>query len=301
MTLDDIILSTRDRLDDLSEPYRWSDAILLEYANEAEREACRRAHLIIDKETDSICRIPVVAGNSIYSLSSKIIKIRACYLGPYVRGELSWNSTSSSLIDASNRFVTAGFEDTDQFTVMGFPTIGNNGLFSATSVAAGSIAVNETGMVTETGTDIVVEGVKKELRKMTGYELDSDYSGWRIQAGEPVAFIQEEDGEIRLVNVPVNPNTLHLTVSRFPLEDMSLSTRTSVGPEIPTEYHGDIVDWMCHLAHLKDDADSSDIKKAQYYESRFTSKFGSRSSARAEQFKKHYPRELRVRSREFGF
>jgi hypothetical protein len=302
MTARELINLARDRFDDEAEPYRWSDNTLLAHLNEAEREACRRAHLIIDKSTATYCRILVKPGDPNVTLNSKVLVVRACYLGPYVRGTLSWDAASHSLLDTSNSFVTAGFEEGDRFLVTGFTGTTNNGLFTASSVAAGAIVVDETTATDEEAETAVVEVQRKELFKKSRFSLDDEHPGWNTYEGEPAFFLQEADGSIRLVGIPVDPTTLHLVVSRLPAADMTL-TPTITSPEIPTQYHVGLIDWMEHLAYLKDDADSgtpADMRRSQNAEARFTAKFGARPSARYEQFKKQYPRELRVRPRTFG-
>lgn len=122
-----------DILDDLEVPYLWSDATLLRYLNYAEVQACRRAHLLIDSSTTNdsgtaatastagqkaLCQITLVAGQSVYSLNSKIIQVKRCQiigmdyplLGPLTHIELDerysgWNGTSGTVGTAG----TSGF------------------------------------------------------------------------------------------------------------------------------------------------------------------------------------------------
>ncbi len=304
MTLSSLMAIVRQRIDDRQEPYRIDNETLVDFINEAEQEACRRAHLLIDKDTDSTCRILVVPGKSIYRLSPKVLKIRACYIGPYIRANtLSWSASTKSLVDSGNGFLNAGFAERNIITVMGFSKSGNNGIFTIANVTAGNIVVNETGISDETlGESVmaVVEGEQRELPKKTPFELNDWYSGWRNYEGEPFAFTQEEDGEIRLVGIPSVANTLRLVVSRLPLNDMAYADRETVSPEIPEQYHKDMLDWVYHQIYSTDDADEVDFQKAKIYEDRMASKFGSRPSARVEQFKKLYPRELQVRPVNFG-
>lgn len=299
MTLRQILDFARQRLDDRAEPYRWDDDTLVLYINEAERESCRRAHLIIDKTTASICRMTVLAGSPDMALSPLVLSVRACYLGPYVRGTLSWDSTTNTLLNTLNTFVTAGFKVGDQFEVKGFTGTTNNGSFTVASVVAGAIVVEETGITTtETSLIATAEEQRTELIKVTTFELDDLMQGWNTHVGTSTHFVQEEDNSLRLVSIPEEPNTLHLTVSRLPLADMALTTNGS--PEIPSMYHYDLIDWVCHLAKLTDDQDSADFKTADMYDRNFTGKFGPRHSARYEQFKKQYPRERSIRPRSFG-
>jgi hypothetical protein len=84
MTLTELIKAARTRADDLVAPYLWSNAEWTEYANEAEREACRRARLILDSTTAEVCNLTMVANTPTYALDKRIIHIRR------VKG--SWSS-----------------------------------------------------------------------------------------------------------------------------------------------------------------------------------------------------------------
>jgi len=82
-------------LDDIVLPYLWDDKELLRYANYAEVQACRRAHLIIDDSTASdqgtaatagtmgqqaLCLLPIVANQAIYTLSNKVLQVKRLQL-----------------------------------------------------------------------------------------------------------------------------------------------------------------------------------------------------------------------------
>lgn len=92
----EIILHLRESiLDDVTIPYLWPDTELLRLANYAEVQACRRAHLIIDATTASdsgtaatagtlgqkpLCVLPIVANQSVYNLSPKILQVKRMQL-----------------------------------------------------------------------------------------------------------------------------------------------------------------------------------------------------------------------------
>ena len=82
-------------LDDVRLPYLWGDTELLRFANYAEVQACRRAQLIIDASTSNdsgtagtastmgqqaLCRLPIVAGQALYTLSNKVLQVRRLQL-----------------------------------------------------------------------------------------------------------------------------------------------------------------------------------------------------------------------------
>ena len=77
----EIVTQLRLDLDDVALPYLWSDAELLRMANEAEREAVRRAILIrddstaYDSSTRGICSLEIHAGTGGYSLSPFVLQV----------------------------------------------------------------------------------------------------------------------------------------------------------------------------------------------------------------------------------
>jgi len=80
MKLGKLIELLRQQLDDTAKPYLWSDIELIAYINEAEREACRRARLIVDSTTSAICSISISASTAKYALDSRVISIRRAKL-----------------------------------------------------------------------------------------------------------------------------------------------------------------------------------------------------------------------------
>ncbi len=46
----------------------WAESVLAGYLDEAEYEACERSNILFDKDTPAVCQIPVIVGQSVYSL-----------------------------------------------------------------------------------------------------------------------------------------------------------------------------------------------------------------------------------------
>jgi hypothetical protein len=223
-----IDLARNEFLDDAQEPYLWSNNTLELYLNEAEREACRRASLLIDKETsqdsDSIplCSLDVVAGTSIYTVSQKIVLVKDLFL-------------------ASN----------------GLP-----------------------------------------LEQKTEDWLDDQYPYWRTSEGTPAYYIQRK-GKVEIVPTPEENDTATLVVQRLPLEDVTYAGGET--PEVPAEYHIDLIPWILHLAYRKQDAEAEDPVKAADNERLFRAKFGPSVSALTEKNRRRRPRGMRLRPKELGF
>lgn len=75
MKLAELLNLTRVELDDVVEPFLWADDELMEYANDAQQEACRRGRLIVDSTTSAICSITLVANTASYDLDPRVIRI----------------------------------------------------------------------------------------------------------------------------------------------------------------------------------------------------------------------------------
>lgn len=75
MKLKELVRKARRRAQDLAEPGLWTPTEWAEYATDAEIDACRRARLIVDTKTEDICTIAVAAGEPMYELDQRIIRI----------------------------------------------------------------------------------------------------------------------------------------------------------------------------------------------------------------------------------
>lgn len=75
MTLGELRKLFRNKVGDQAQPYLWLDPEIAEFANEAEREACRRADLLVDSSTPSVCTLSIKAANPTVKLHSSVLDI----------------------------------------------------------------------------------------------------------------------------------------------------------------------------------------------------------------------------------
>jgi len=80
MNLDNLITTAATRADDLVAGKLWSRNEWIEYANDAQNEACRRARLLVDSSTAAVCSITLVNGTATYDLHDSIIFVRRARL-----------------------------------------------------------------------------------------------------------------------------------------------------------------------------------------------------------------------------
>ena len=83
MTLEQLLLAARRRLDDTRAPYLWSDDELTEFLNNAVDEACVRSQLIEDRTTPEVTRVFVDVSqvSNGYPLHSAIDRVTAAFWG----------------------------------------------------------------------------------------------------------------------------------------------------------------------------------------------------------------------------
>lgn len=80
MTLAELRLAARMRLDDQISPYLWSDNELNSFINQAVNEACLRARLNVDTSTPDVALIKVVAGTASYAIHRAVFQVERVYL-----------------------------------------------------------------------------------------------------------------------------------------------------------------------------------------------------------------------------
>ncbi|THF55915.1 phage adaptor protein [Pseudothauera rhizosphaerae] len=84
MNAGELIDIVRREIGDREQPYFNTDDDLIEFADDAQNEACRRASLLVDSNSD-FCRIDVEEGEAEYEIDSRIIRIRRARLVGVVR------------------------------------------------------------------------------------------------------------------------------------------------------------------------------------------------------------------------
>lgn len=124
------------------------------------------------------------------------------------------------------------------------------------------------------------------------FHLDAWSSSWRTDATDcPRYFALERSSrKLRLVGVPTVAGVVSLDVIRLPLAVIETGE-----PEIPQQYLADCLDWMCHLAYLKNDADTTNPQVAQMFAVEFERKVGPRPSNLQLELERHQSGRRRAR------
>lgn len=218
----ELISWLREMLDDEVLPYLWTNSYLVRGLNDGEEQACRRAYVLIDKDTASICQLTLSASVGSFVLHSKILQVRRLTIG---------------------------------------------------------------------SSDVPLAQTMKE-------DLDEMYPAWWSTYGIPERFFVDTQGRITFYPMPQSLDTAYLEVARLPLYSMNVSG--SCVPEIPEQYHRDLLIWGKRVAYLKNDSDTFNKELADMAENEFTVKFGPLPSAKEERLRKLWPRSMGAKPREFG-
>lgn len=131
-------------------------------------------------------------------------------------------------------------------------------------------------------TNIKYVGIEgKEVKHQSVKEVEASNPAWRTESGvtgKSVKFIIRGN-RIRFIPMPdANDNGLKVTFEMFRLP-YNAFTSISQQPEIPEEFHRDLIYWVLHEAYKKQDADTFSQERSDYFLNRFSSIFGEYISA----------------------
>lgn len=111
------------------------------------------------------------------------------------------------------------------------------------------------------------------------YEDVMSIPNWRTTTGTPTGYILDiESQTITLYPQPIADDTVSLLVYRLPLADMSWSLAVTDTPDIRLEHQLDMLFYAAYLAYQKDEANTFDPNRADYYRQLFEKQFSTTSA-----------------------
>ena len=119
------------------------------------------------------------------------------------------------------------------------------------------------------------------LVKTSRRVLDATYPNWEMDTGTVRSWLPDGSNKITLYKSPLASGILNLMISRLPAAAMLLADKLTDTPEIDTQYHQGLVDWMLFRCYSKQDSQTLDLGKAKEHLKRFTARFGERPPASA--------------------
>lgn len=294
MNLAQIIDVVRQQyINDVVEPYRYSNTYLVSLANLAEEEACHRSQLILEK-TNATAN-DIATGYATSATSATITKLvdSGAVFSSTVLNKTVYNTTDDTFatvlaVDSTTKLsLSVDIMGAGENYIIGDSTKA----LTRVCVTSGVISYNLSDKITEIES-CYLASVKTPLwRKTTGW-LDKFYYKWRDAEGIPKYFY-EDNNKIYLVPKPngdLNDNTgkdtLILSVYRLPLTSLSLTLNNT--PGIPSSYHLALTHGICmYLYGDKLGANAGNI--IAYHEKEFEKVFGKPVSANIRQIRRILP------------
>jgi hypothetical protein len=111
------------------------------------------------------------------------------------------------------------------------------------------------------GRTLEAVSVEELLRRYQPTSFELTVTDWEGMQGEPDYIVMDyETGFVKLVPEPVGIEVIELHVYRLPIDDTM---------EIPNKHRRELLHKVKHLALMKDDVDSQNLTKADYYEGKW--------------------------------
>lgn len=297
-----IYLARHDFLKDIKHPFLFSDMSLSHFLLEAEREASRRALLLLDKTNATADDIET--GTATATQTNKLIDSSKTFTSTALSKTVfnTTDNTFATVTAATSSVITlsADIMVSGESYIIGDSTKA----LSRVCVVSGTKDYSLSEKVLKISNCYLSSDGLPLAQKMVGW-LDRNYYQWRSDEGKPRYWI-EEKGRITLVPIPDNnlnsgtgKDTLRLEIYRLPLTDQSIESNTT--PEIPEEYHFDLIHWICHLAYSSPmNIDADGARKSTWHLNMFENKFGRRLSAKDENAIRSLPSNFSFESVNMG-
>jgi hypothetical protein len=132
--------------------------------------------------------------------------------------------------------------------------------------------------------------------KRSKYALDAENPDWRTDSGMTgkTVYAVVQGRSIRFAPMPDLADAgKYVSLEVFRLPDSEI-TSTSQEFEIPEENHRDLIYWVLHECYKKQDEDTFNQEKSDYYLARFDQIFGPPVSARVRQHQFESPTVLQL-------
>lgn len=262
----------------------WSDEALLRHLNTVLNEWCKETGCLRDHLTEAICKINLLAGTHTYKLDSRITEIHKGYLdsGPMVLPKSDawldnnvglWRPTTGSVL-----FLLPDY-DMGYVRVIYYPASTLGYWSGAVTFGAPTKSITKAGALFSTylavGDEIVISGTT--LNGTTA--VPKTFTVATIAADSITVSEVVADEAAAAAIVQKVTDTMWLTVSRLPLNQLAMAGIATVEPEIRMEYHPYLVHGICREAYSKQDSQTLDVNKAEDHRMKFEAK---KRQARAE-------------------
>lgn len=295
MTLYDLLLGdagARASLEEDETEYYWSLSELTAYFNRAEREAAERSLCLKYRHSsdiigaansglpaklnDTVCALSISSGISEYELSAKVLRVERARISteeiPLARKtRMQMDEINESWMDSSNSTDTPEYfisEVGQEFIVYPVPDA------TYTVYLILSVLPKYPMAVPEYGTDISFDSTGKIISRAAGNFITNGY-----QAGQRITISGSANNNGVKTIASVTSNTALVVTETVTTEAAGATVIISSTPEIPEQYHENLIDYVIHLALLKRGKKTEDQRKSLVHLGLFEKVFGQKKTA----------------------
>ncbi len=274
MTAAEIISASRTLLNDLTQPYKWTDTELLQYLNDALNTIARETDYFIDTYTSSVIHISITAGTQDYAISTNVLNL----LNARLASESQF-LTKTTLNEMNEKYQTWRYTSRVSGTDISFTNSGTADYLTSTTTDLSVFQPGDdiviSGSTSNNGLFTVLSSTATVLTLSTSDSLTTEASGDTViiidpYTGTATKYLTDyRTGYITIYPCPEEADTLVLqTIRRFSatlatVETIGdISTTTNV-PDIRSDFHFGLCDGILYRAFLKVGVHINDPKRSQ--------------------------------------
>lgn len=282
MTLIELFARFRSETKDNLAPYYSSDDDVIHYANEAEKEACRRARLLIESSDTDICRIALVDGQAAYTLDPRVVRVKKVRLENKARplDAYSWRDldeyrpgweehtgTPIGWIQDAQSGVLHLYKTPDAEAVADYPYawLTVNRLPRSDMTLSASVTFQDTGDTVTHAAHGRRAGDRVTFSSITGTT--------GISTGTEYFLRDVTTNTYKLAATPYD------TAIALTTNGTGTASYGANEPEVNARFHNSLLHWMKYRHYSMDDPDVNDEKLAAKYLALFEQEFGPPSRA----------------------
>jgi len=254
----------------------WTDNSLIAYIDQAHFRFARRTLILRDGSTQYITQIPLVAGQTLYTLDPTVLSVLSARYGsdvallprasaeqlgeqqPYDNSPLGWNVNRTTQISPSRPKAWTTDESERTLRVFPAPSL-NDAAITYTGTIVGNVLTVATTPSAAITVGQTITGAGVLPNTVITFDAQSGL-GPTGTGGTGTYFINTPATQTvpYAITTPIsliNAGTLFIRVARLPLASLSSYNLFAV-PDVPAEYHLDLLEWAAFKALSNHELDS---------------------------------------------
>ncbi len=251
----------------------WPDEALLRHLNTSLNEWCRETGCLRDHLTEAICKIPLLANQHTYRMDPRIVEVHKGYRTNYmvVPKTDDWldNNVGAWRTTTGEVFWLVPDYDMGYLRTVYYPSTSMGYWAGSVTFTAGTKTIAMAGGNFSTyladGNQVVISGTVDN--GTTAIPRTFTVATASVDSFTVDETVVDEVAASTIIQKVID--TMWLTVSRLPLNELTIGTIQTASPEIRADYHPYLIHGICREAYSKQDSQTLDVTKATDHEKKF--------------------------------